>query len=79
MFHDEANGITTFATSKTFINLLTGRYRERRGFFIVKRAEAKITGTPFFQLYELADHIKDIDSVEYLLYGILGDHAGLQI
>lgn len=41
----------------------------------MKGAEAKIAGAPFFQFYELTDHIKDIDSVEYLLYGILGDHA----
>jgi len=45
----------------------------------VERAQAKITGAPFFQFYELANHIKDIDAAEYLLYGILGDHAGLQI
>ena len=71
MLHDEADGIAAFATTKTFINLFAWRYRKRRGFFIVKRAQAQVAGTPFFQFYKLADNINNIDATEYLLYGIL--------
>jgi hypothetical protein len=79
MLHDEADWVATFATTKTLINLFAGRYSERRRFFVVKRTKAQVTGTPLLKFYKFADHIEDVNATKYLLYRILGNHAGLQI
>jgi hypothetical protein len=73
VLHQEADGISTAPASKTFIYFFCRRYRERRRFFIVKRAESEIVGTPFFQLHKTADDFRDINAAENLLYGLLGD------
>ena len=41
----------------------------------MKRAEAKIISTPFFQFYKTPDDINDVDATEDLLYGILRDQG----
>ena len=71
MLHYEADAIAAFTATKTFIDLLAWRHGKGRSFFIVKRAEAKVVGTSFFQLNEITHHINNIDAAEYLLYGIL--------
>ena len=43
----------------------------------MKRAEAKIIGSPFFQFYKAADNVNDIKTAKNLLYGALGDHCSL--
>lgn len=40
----------------------------------MKRAEAKVVRTPFFQLHETANNINDVEAAQYLLYGSLGNH-----
>ena len=71
MLHDEADGISALTATKAFIDLLTWRHSERRSFFIVERAKAKVAGAAFFQLDKLTYHINNINAAEYLLYGIL--------
>ena len=39
----------------------------------MKRAEAKIVGSSFFQLDKTPDYLDDIEAAKYLLYGILGN------
>jgi len=39
----------------------------------MKRAEAQVVCSPLFQFYESANHINNINAVEYLLYSILTD------
>ncbi len=41
----------------------------------MKRAEAKVIGTSFFQLHKAANNIQDVQASKYLLYGSLGDQG----
>ena len=41
----------------------------------MKRAEANVICSPFFQFNKPADHINDINAAKYLLYGVWGDHC----
>lgn len=79
MLHDEANGIATPAAAKTFVNLFCGWNTERRGFFIMEGAEAKIVRSPFFQLDKSTDYVNNVNSAKYFLYSGLGYHVGQQI
>ena len=73
MLHHKADGIATFATAETLINLLARRYAERRRFFIVKRAVTNVIGTSFFQFHKFANNLNDVYAVGNLLYGGLGN------
>src|SRR5665213_1386280 len=52
MLHQKCDGISTAATTKTFVNFFGRRNGKRRGFFVVKRAKAYIIGASFFQFYK---------------------------
>ena len=41
----------------------------------MKRAEAEVIRSPFFQFDEGADHFNDIDAALNLLYGLLTDQG----
>lgn len=43
----------------------------------MKRAEAKVIGTPFLQFYKTANYVYNVKTAKYLLYGVLGDHCSL--
>lgn len=73
MFHQKTDGVAAAAAAKTFVYFLGRRNGERRRFLIVKRAEPQVIGAPFLQLYKRAYYIDDIDTAEYLLYGVLRD------
>ena len=75
MLHDKADAITAFAAAETLIDLFTWRNSEGRSFLIMKRAEAKVIGSPFFEFYKITHHIEDINATKDLLYGGLGDHV----
>jgi hypothetical protein len=62
MFHQEADGITASAATKTFVDFLNRRYRERGCFFVVKRAEAKVIGASFFQFDEASNDLGDVNA-----------------
>ena len=74
MLHNEADTIAAFATAKTFVDLFSGRDRERRRFLIMKWAETEVIGASFLQFYKFTYHIKNIDTAENLLYGSLCYH-----
>jgi hypothetical protein len=71
MLHQKADGIAASAATKAFIYLFGRRNGERRAFFVVKRAEAKVIGTPLFKLYKGAHYLRNINAALYLLYGVL--------
>ena len=71
MLHQKTDGVAAFTTTKTFIYFFCGRNSEGRGSFVMKRAEAKIIGTPLFQFYKTTNHINNINAAQYLLYSIL--------
>ena len=73
MLHQETHGIAAASATKTFIQFFRGRYGKRGGLFVVKRAKSQVIGTPFFQFYEFAHHIMDVDFIQDLLYGLLGN------
>ena len=73
MFHEEADAVAAAATTKAFINLFHRRYGEGGCFFIVKRTEADIIGSPFFQFYKTTDDLRDVNPTQNLLYGMLRD------
>lgn len=75
MFHQEADGITTFAASETLIDLFCRGNSERGRFFVVKWTEAKIIGASFLQFYERTNDINDIDPALNLLYRFLADQG----
>lgn len=75
MLHDEVDAVAAFAAAETFIYFLAGRYRERRRFFIVKGAEAKVAVAALLQFHEGAYHVDDVDAGEDLLYGVLCDQV----
>jgi len=75
MFHQEADGIPAFAAAETFKKSFCRRYSEGGRFFVVKRAIADIIAAPFFQLYEFAHYINDIDAVLYLFCCMPADHG----
>jgi hypothetical protein len=74
MLHQEADGITAFAATKAFVNFLGRGYRKTGCFLIMERAEAQVVRTPFFKVYEFADHFNDIDSTDDLFNGFVPDH-----
>jgi hypothetical protein len=71
--HQEADGVTTFATPEALVNFLCGRYGEGWGFFVVKRTLPDVVYTTFFQSYKPADDLHDVYPRLYLLYGLLTD------
>jgi hypothetical protein len=75
MLHDEADTVAAFAAAETLIDLFTGGNRKRRGFLIMKRAEAKVIGSSFLEFHKIAYHIKYIDAAKDLLYGGLRNHG----
>ena len=79
MLHDKADGIAAGAATKAFIDLFAGRYGEGGRLLIMKRAQAKVVGAPFFQFNEGAHNIHNINAAEDLLYGVLRYHATANI
>ena len=73
MLHHKADSIAAFTTAEAFINLLAGRYAERRRFFIVKRAVTNVIGTSFFQFHKFTHYLYDVYAVGNLLYGGWGN------
>ena len=39
----------------------------------MKRAQAKVIGSPFLKFYKGTHDLHDIDAAQYLLYGVLCD------
>ena len=39
----------------------------------MKRAQAKVIGSPFLKFYKGTHDLHDIDAAQYLLYGVLWD------
>ena len=77
MFHQEADGIAAAPATETFIDLLGGRYRKGRRLLVMKRTKPQVVGAPFFEFYEPADHFRDVDAAEDLLYGLRRDQDKL--
>lgn len=75
MLHEEADAVATAAASKAFIYFFCRRNCEGRSLLIVKRAEAKVINPTFFQFYEAADNVNNVDAAKYLLYGSLRNHT----
>jgi len=74
MLHDEADGISGFATAKTLIQFFGWGDCEGRGLFVMKRAKANVVSSPFFQFYKPADYVNNIEAAKNLLYGTWGNH-----
>ena len=49
IIHNETDGISTRATAKAMVKLLSRDHIERGGFFIMKRTAGQIIETSFFQ------------------------------
>jgi hypothetical protein len=75
MFHQERDGIATFATTKTFKNLFGRGYGKRGCFFVVKRTEAQVIGSAFLKLHKFSHDIHDINATGDLLYGVGRNHG----
>jgi hypothetical protein len=75
MLHDEADGIAAGAATKALIDLFAGRNGERRGLFVMERAQAEIVSASFLQFHEGAHYFHNIDAAEDLLYGVLRYHV----
>src|SRR5688500_15758696 len=73
MLHQEADGVTTFAATKTLVDLLSRRHSKRWGFFVVKRTLANVVYPTFFQAHKSSDYLYDIYPAEDLLYSLLAD------
>jgi hypothetical protein len=71
MFHQKADGIATPAATETFIYFLCRGNGKGGSFFIVKRTETQVIGSPFFQFHKSPDDLCDIDPAQDLLYGLL--------
>jgi hypothetical protein len=79
MLHEEADGIAAAPATEAFVYFLGRGNGEGRRFFVVKRAEAKIVGAALFQLHKPADDLRNVNTAEDLLYGLLGDQfAGIE-
>jgi hypothetical protein len=74
MLHEEADGIAAFTATKAFIDFFGRRDGKRRCFLVVKRANAQVIGTPFFELYKFSDDINNIYPAGNLLYGLGRNH-----
>lgn len=79
MLHQKADGIAAFAAAKALVYLFGRRNSERRCFFVVKRTEAKIIGTSFFETNKCTDNFYYIYPRLDLLYGMLTDQGGVNI
>ena len=75
MLHDEADSISTLATTKTFVNFF--RWRNGKGWclFVMKRAESQVIRPSFLELNEFTYHVENIYAAKDLLYSILGNHG----
>jgi hypothetical protein len=71
MFCYKTENVAPASTSETVVELVLSIYLERRGFFLVKRAQPDVTVARPAQLHRLANHI---DNVDRLLYD--GGNAG---
>ena len=74
MLLQKSNDISCFPAGETFINLF-GRTNTHAGATIrVERADTPIIDTSFAQRHRLADHINNIDGIEYFIYNFLFNH-----
>ena len=79
MLHEKADGIATFTTTETFIDLFGRGDGEGGGFFIVEWTKPQVIDTPFFEFYETAYNLHYVDPAEYLLYGLLTYHVDSEL
>jgi hypothetical protein len=75
MFHDETHGAAALAASEAVAKLLGRRYRERRGFLVVERAQANEVCTTAAQTHKIAHNFYNVGGVENSIYGFLVYHA----
>jgi len=75
MLDEEADGVSTAAATKAFVEFLGLRDGKRGGLLVVERAKSQVTVTPSFQFDEFTDDIDDVDAVEDLLYGMWCDQG----
>ena len=75
VFHEEADRRAVRPAAEAMVELLGLAHRERRRFFAVKRAEAKVIGAALFKLYKFSHYIQDVDAGQDLLYRIRRNHA----
>ena len=70
MLHQEADGIPTAATAKTFVDFFGGGNGKGWRFLVVERTETEVIDASFFQLHKTADDIDNVDTALNLLYGL---------
>jgi hypothetical protein len=61
MFHQETNGITASAATKTLVDFLGRGNGKRRGFFVMKGAKPQVIGPSFPEFDKLTDYFVDIN------------------
>jgi len=64
-----------FAAAKTVVKLLRRADRERRRFFVVKRAASLELATGFFQRDARGDDLDDVGACDHLVDKVLGNAA----
>ena len=63
VFHQEVDGVATFATGKALADLTSRRDHKRGRLVVMERAEPLVVNARFTEANELTDHINDVDGV----------------
>ena len=79
MFHDEVNGIASFAAGKAFTESFGGRNIERGCLVIVEWTQAHIVDSSFFEGHKFRYHINNLCSIQYPVYGGLVYHCSAKV
>jgi hypothetical protein len=74
MLHDEIDRIPGLAAAKAFVDPLDGGDRERRGFFVMERAQPDLVDTASPQVDKISDHLLDAGGLDDVVDGFVRDH-----
>ena len=75
VLHDERDGISALAASKTMTGVSGWRHHERRGFLVVERTQALIVCATLLERHKLRHYLYDIGGVLDSLYGLSVNHC----
>ena len=74
MLHDEVDHVAALPATEAFAQPFGGRHYERRGLFVVERAEALVVDTGAAKGDVFRHDVNDLRRVQYPVYGGLVDH-----
>jgi len=75
MLDEKSDGVTAAAATEALVKLFGLGERKGGRLFVMERAKTQVTVSSSLQFDEFTDDIYDVNTVQYLLYGMWGDQG----